>query len=204
MKFCIYCNKIQEINNFYNKSNKCKACIKITRKVYRKKNKYKIAQQTKAYQKAHKPEHLFSNRKYYLKTKDKKLAYQRQYRLLNKDKLLIRDRLYNKKNKEKRRQQEKQWRILNRGAYNCKSAKRRAAKLQRTPKWLTQLEHEKIKEYYLYAQFFTESLEVSHDVDHIIPLQGKNISGLHVPENLQILAAKQNDQKGNKWPYEVK
>lgn len=69
------------------------------------------------------------------------------------------------------------------------NSKRRCAKLQRTPKWENL---EKIKEFY-------ENCPSGYHVDHIIPLQGKNVSGLHVLSNLQYLTATENLSKHNKF-----
>lgn len=65
-------------------------------------------------------------------------------------------------------------------------------KFKRTPKWANK---ESIK-------FFYECCPAGCEVDHIIPLQGKNISGLHIETNLQWLPFYQNRSKSNKWPYD--
>lgn len=83
-------------------------------------------------------------------------------------------------------------------AMNAATAKRRSAKLQRTPKWLTYLQFEHVKMLYEAASAMTKETGVEFNVDHIVPLQGKNVSGLHVPWNLQVLPKKENCNKGNK------
>lgn len=69
-------------------------------------------------------------------------------------------------------------------------AKRAAAQLQRTPPWA---DLKAIEAIYSAANLLGEQ------VDHIIPLQGKLVSGLHVPENLQCLPARENQSKGNRF-----
>lgn len=96
---------------------------------------------------------------------------------------------YNKSLKGKKRND-----IYNKSAKGIDSKKRYADALARaTPKWLTKLELAAIKSNYNFAKIFGKT------VDHIIPLQGKDISGLHVPWNLQILTLEENGRKGNKW-----
>jgi hypothetical protein len=67
---------------------------------------------------------------------------------------------------------------------------RNLAKEQRVPSWA---DHDKIKEIYRQAQ--SKGLVV----DHVIPLRGKLVSGLHVHNNLQLLTQEENDKKGNKY-----
>lgn len=83
--------------------------------------------------------------------------------------------------------------------YAATKAKRRAAKLQRTPAWLTPIDFERIKNVYRLAELQTKITGELWHVDHIIPLQGKLVSGLHVPANLQAIRAFENVSKNNKW-----
>ena len=91
-------------------------------------------------------------------------------------------------NKERKRKTLREWRNkTGAGRFHC--AKRRAAILQRTPAWADQ---EKIKEIY-------SNCPEGYQVDHILPLQGELVSGLHVPENLQYLTKSENSIKNNKF-----
>lgn len=87
----------------------------------------------------------------------------------------------------------------NKSTYAAKCRKRQASKLNRTPKWLTNADLVEIEWAYKVAQELTMETGIIHVVDHIIPLQGKNISGLHCPQNLQIITKLENSKKGNKF-----
>ena len=78
-------------------------------------------------------------------------------------------------------------------------ANRRAAKLQRTPKWA---DRSAIKAIYEHAAFMTRVCNEPFHVDHFYPLQGEFVSGLHVPANLRIITATENVRKSNKMPDE--
>lgn len=70
---------------------------------------------------------------------------------------------------------------------------RRAAKLKRTPPWLTDDHFKEMEKIYGVAKV------LGAHVDHIVPLRGKLVSGLHVPWNLQLLTPTENLVKRNKF-----
>lgn len=70
--------------------------------------------------------------------------------------------------------------------------RRKALKLDRLPRWA---DLNKIKEIY-------KNCPVGYHVDHIIPLKGKLVSGLHIAENLQYLTAQENQSKNNSYTIE--
>lgn len=91
------------------------------------------------------------------------------------------------------------WFRRNPGKRRAYQMKRHAAKLQRTPKWLTPGDWAQIETVYRVAAIMTWLEREQFEVDHIVPLQGENVSGLHVPWNLQILTERDNILKGNRW-----
>lgn len=79
-------------------------------------------------------------------------------------------------------------------------AKRNAAKMRRTPAWANL---DAIKGFYAAAQRMTQETGIQYHVDHIIPLQGRLVSGLHVENNLQILPGSENVRKHNRYEVET-
>lgn len=101
------------------------------------------------------------------------------------------------KNKVKHLAQKKVYRQSNKGKINALVAKRKKHVKQRTPQWA---DFEKIKAYYEVCSFFNEvNGYVKYHVDHVIPLQGELVSGLHVHNNLQVLLGLDNIKKKNKF-----
>ena len=124
---------------------------------------------TLAYQKTEKGKLSLARRN---KTEKRKIS-NRRYRKTDKFKLTLKK--YRQGNGRK--------------AMNSLTAKRRAAKLQRTPAWA---DLKAIKQFYL-------NCPKGYQVDHIVPLRGVNVSGFHVLNNLQYLTKSENSSKGNRY-----
>lgn len=67
-----------------------------------------------------------------------------------------------------------------------------------TPKWLTTEQKMEIRLKYRLAIELSRRLGVPHAVDHIIPLQGEEVCGLHVPWNMEVITQEKNLKKSNK------
>lgn len=82
---------------------------------------------------------------------------------------------------------------------NAQNALRKAQQLRATPQWLSQQHHEQIRAFYRHAIALSKQTWIEHHVDHIIPLRGKRVRGLHVPWNLQVITATENHKKNNRF-----
>lgn len=81
--------------------------------------------------------------------------------------------------------------------------RKRAKRLQREPNWLSDQQKYEIEQKYWLAKMATLRSGEKHVVDHIVPLNGKIVSGLHVPCNLQVITAKENSKKSDRFIEEL-
>ena len=119
------------------------------------------------------------------------------------------------KNHEAHLERQKQWRIANPKGNKINSQNwlknnqhknamkkrtRDASKLQRTPFWLNNGHKFEIECIYRYSSAL-RAIGLKYEVDHIVPLQGKKVSGMHVPWNLQVITERENRSKKNSEVY---
>ena len=130
--------------------------------------------------------HYAENKEYY---KQKNADWYEE----NKDVFLARERDLNKNRDCARR-----WYHNNKARSHANTVAYKMRREQRTPSWANE---QLISAYYMEAKRLEELTGIKFHVDHIIPLQGELVSGLHVETNLQVLTATDNLRKSN--DYEV-
>lgn len=142
------------------------------------------------------------------KNRDKTRAAQQRYYEANKEICDARVQVCHEKNREYYIQKSADWQRNNpekalknkRRHYQKNSAaeiarvRRRKGKIKHGEMLMNQAENAEVQGMYDFCKIFK-----GFEVDHIVPLNGKNVSGLHVLNNLQILSVSQNRSKGNKF-----
>lgn len=123
--------------------------------------------------------------------KDRRNAEARKRLMMHGDKVRGYRKDYYQRNNEDLREYRRNYIKENPWFNRAASAKKRAIIKQRTVPWA---DMGRIKEFY-------RNCPEGMVVDHIVPLKGKNVSGLHVHTNLQYLTPKENGVKSNR--YEV-
>ena len=91
------------------------------------------------------------------------------------------------------------WKKANQAKVIANTTRRKKHIKLRTPAWMTKDGHNTIWGFYSIAAMLTKHNNEKWEVDHIIPLLGKNVSGLHVPSNLQLLRSSDNLKKSNQF-----
>jgi len=121
-----------------------------------------------------------------------------EWKQKNKDKVAAYDKAWQQANKDKKSKNYKNYQVNNRAKVNSYNSYRRALEAQATPKWLTASHKMHMECKYSLAAMLSKHTAEQHHVDHIVPLNGKTVCGLHVPWNLQVLTAKANLSKSNR------
>lgn len=130
---------------------------------------------------------------------ERMVEYHAEYRKANVEQIAKSKAEYNKANAERIAKSQAVYSKANRSIMNAQLAKRKATKLQATPSWLTEAHLKQIQLVYQEAKLLSDRGFVHH-VDHIVPLRGENVSGLHVPWNLRAIPASVNLRKNNAIP----
>ena len=138
------------------------------------------------------------SRENYTENSEKKKAYQREYTKKNKETVQQSKIRYYNENKEEIKLKNNLYRQNNPHMRSAADARRKASELNATPPWANIYDIRKI---YKLAKKLTKSTGVQHSVDHIVPLQGKTVCGLHCEANLRVITLSENASKQNRyWP----
>ena len=184
------CKKHPELEGLRRVSGACVECAKINLR----KSRASDPERTRAQYKKDAVK-LRENQAYV----ERKREADKAYRKKNKARYRATIVEWSKQNPEKVKLYAKRVRQTNKGRVNADTAQRRYAKLKRTPMWLTRDDRWMIQEAYDLAALRTKVFGFPWHVDHIIPLQGEAVSGLHVPTNLQVIPWLDNVVKANKF-----
>lgn len=174
MKICVRCKAEKNENGFYSDNRmpgkfraKCKSCMREIQKIDDSRPERKLA---------HK---LYHN-------EDRGRNARRKYEMTEKGKVA-------------RSAINKRYRSCPKKRAKCTAlfAKYRFAKVKATPEWLTKGDFELMDMKYELASYLTIETGIRWTVDHIVPLQGDNVCGLHVPWNLRVIPSSENSGKSN-------
>lgn len=119
------------------------------------------------------------------------------------EEVMARKQRYCDKYPQKVASTKKRWKVANKGKVNANTAKRYAVKKNATPNWLTAEQLNEIEDFYILAETLTSFTGIKYQVDHIIPLTHKDVQGLHVPWNLQVISMSDNCRKNNQFDYTI-
>jgi len=97
-----------------------------------------------------------------------------------------------------KREYQKTWKEKNVVWVRADTKARRRKHRDATPPWLSRQQKADIRQLYQIAITMTKTTGEQYVVDHIVPLRGEDVCGLHVPWNLRVITQEENLKKSNK------
>lgn len=187
MKMCCTCQTAKLFTDFHkNKSyvdglhKQCKSCRKAGSARSYQRNQESISAKAKDRYEANRAVVIAASRAHVERNSERVAKRQAEYYVAN---------------REARRAYRKQHYEQNAERYMSAEASRRSL-MRRLPLWA---DPQRIEAVYASARDVTRSTGIAHHVDHVIPLQGKFVCGLHVETNLRVVPASVNLAKKNRF-----
>ena len=149
-----------------------------------------------AYRRDHQPRLTNARKAWATRNPEKSSAIERRRYEKSRAAILSRAAKWHREHPERVSVHKKGWKTRHPELTAKDRAHRRAAELLRAPAWA---DRNAIRAIYARARRITLQSGIPHHVDHIIPLLGRRVSGLHCASNLQILPSTENLKKGNKF-----
>jgi len=195
-KVCSKCQEEKSEDSFYVDKRRgslrpaCKMCLSKQDLAWKKRNPEAAKQHNKDWRQRNpeKPRQYAKND--YYKNYERHKEEAKRFRKANPEKVRKWKAQWRNRNREKVRQKSSKWAANNPRKGREKSARYYARKVGAIPKWASKSEIRRIY----------EECPSGYEVDHIYPIKGEQVCGLHVPENLQYLTPSENYSKGNKMP----
>lgn len=139
----------------------------------------------------------------YYKDVDKSRQRARDYAAENRVAARERAIQWRRENPDKKRAADLKWKTANPHLDHSLKAKYRAARRMACPPWVDDAHMTRIHEIYRLRRQISEQTGVVHEVDHIVPLQGKTVCGLHVWWNLRVIPREENNRRPRIWSDDV-
>lgn len=177
----------KNINRKNGKDNVCKDCKNSSCRESWWENREKELERSKENYYTHREARCAHYRRTWWENREKQLKRSKAYGIKHAEERSEYSKRWRKENAKTVKEVSRKWRVFNRDKTRYYSSKYRSLRNSATPPWLTESQSREIYNMHLLAKALEINTGKKFEVDHIVPLNGKNFCGLNVPWNLRVI-----------------